>query len=233
MIIIYYLLELLFPRKCIFCRAILPRNALDMCPQCRVNAPEFPFSGEKERGRQKLTLRFLDSYTAVWYYEEKVRNSILRYKFHRGFHLVPAFGRFLSMRIRREFEDGFDVITWVPVSRRRKWQRSFDQSELLCRAVARELGVKPVRLLHKIRHNPPQSSTERANRKGNVLGAYKAVNEADIRGKRVLLIDDIVTSGATADECAMMLVLAGAKEVKLACLAAAQKREKTTKEWMV
>ena len=129
------------------------------------------------------------------------------------------------MVLREEYPEGFDVLTWVPVSPLRKWIRGYDQAELLARAVGRELDMVPVRTLKKIRHNRRQSRiTDDARRRANVLGAYRVVNSAEVSGKRVLLLDDIYTTGATVGECARVLRTEGAKEVHCAAVAAARKR---------
>lgn len=226
-------LQILFPRKCILCGSFLPDGAEDLCPDCRRNAPYFPPLAEKESRKQKLTLHFLDSYTAVWYYEETVRRSILRYKFQRKIHLLPAFGRELTRRIQSDFGADFDVITWVPIHPIRRFFRTYDQSELLCKAVAEHLGVTALRSLRKVRYNRPQSSMAHASRRANVMGVYRAFEPERYAGKRILLIDDIVTSGSTADECAMTLLAAGAGSVCLATLAAARKKKNKTKDWMI
>ena len=115
----------------------------------------------------------------------------------------------------------YDILTWVPVSPQRRWKRGYDQVELIARAVGRELDMTPVSALKKIRHNRPQSGiTGAEKRKANVLGAYRAVCPEKIAGKRVLLLDDILTTGATMSEAARILKTAGAKEVHGAAVAA-------------
>lgn len=128
------------------------------------------------------------------------------------------------MKLLREYPDGFDVLTWVPVSRLRKLRRGYDQVELLAKAVGKELGMTPVPTLKKIRNNRPQSRLKGAEaRRANVLGAYRILENTDVKGKRVALLDDILTTGATAGECARVLLSAGAKEVHCAAMAAARK----------
>lgn len=219
------ILNLIFPPRCILCRKILERQETDLCRCCREDTEYFPFCPENSHPSRKSRLQFLDSFTAVWYYEENVRRSILRFKFYRARNYAPAYGRFLAMKLLRDHPEGFDIITWVPVSGRRKLIRGYDQAELLANCTGRELGMEPIRLLKKIRHNPPQSGTSGERRKANVLGAYCAVNAAAMRGKRVLLIDDVFTTGATSEECARVLLTAGAQEVHCAVIAAAQKHD--------
>lgn len=207
-----WLLELLFPQKCILCRRVLRGGETDLCRKCRAE--------QELWGNPKRKPQFLDSITAVWYYEGSVRRAILRYKFYRARYLAAGFGRNLAMRLQqRDWE--YDILTWVPVSRLRRLTRGYDQVELLAKAVGKELGVAPVPTLKKIRHNRRQSGIHsEAERKANVLGAYRVLSPGEIRGKRILLLDDVLTTGATSGECARMLLTAGAKEVHCAVIAA-------------
>lgn len=210
------ILRLLFPPKCILCRKLLEENETDLCRICRVDMPEYP------AGKRKL--QFLDSFAAIWYYEKTVRQSLLRYKFYGGRNLAKPFGRLLAMRLLREYPEGFDVLTWIPISNIRKFRRGYDQCELLAMAVGQELGMTPVRTLKKIRNNRQQSRIQGdAQRRANVLGVYRLVDAEAVKGKRVLLLDDIVTTGATAGEAARVLLTAGAAEVHCAAVAAARK----------
>ena len=216
------ILDLLFPPKCILCRRVLERNELDLCRNCRIDSPECPVSSKK--------LPFLDSWVAVWYYEDPVRSSLLRYKFQDSRSYAAGYGRLLSMKLLQEHPDGFDLITWVPISRLRKLKRGFDQVEELAYHVGKELGIPPTPLLKKVRHNQPQSGiTGEAQRRANVLGAYQAIDPKLIEGKRILLLDDIVTTGATAGEAARILLTAGAKEVHLGAVAAGRHDAKSSR----
>lgn len=111
------------------------------------------------------------------------------------------------------------------LSRQRRWRRGFDQGEKLARVVAAELGL-PVRgMLRKVRHTQPQSGLEDpAARRANALGAYAPAPGVQGKGLRILLVDDVVTSGATLSECARVLLGAGAGEVLCATLAQARKK---------
>ena len=212
-------MSLLFPRKCILCGKILERGELDLCRSCRVDSPECPVR------KQKRT--FLDSWVAIWYYKGYIRSSILRYKFGRARHYAHGYGRILAMTLAGEYPEGFDVLTWIPISPIRKFFRGYDQVELLAKAVGRELQMEPQRTLRKIRHNRPQAGIHgAAERRANVLGVYRMAKNADVRDKRVLLLDDVMTTGATAGEAARILLTAGAKEVHLGCIAAAHSDKK-------
>jgi len=206
--------ETLFPPKCVLCRKILSEKETDLCRNCREHQPEYNSS--------KIKLSFLAHWTGLWYYKENVRNSILRYKFYGRRSYAGAYGRLLAMKLLKDGWENTDVISWIPISRQRKFTRGYDQTELLAQITAEELGLELVPTLRKIRNTKPQSTMgDAAHRRANILGAYEVIDPNFLRGKRVLLLDDIVTTGATASEAARMLLTAGAKEVKLATLAVA------------
>ena len=207
-------LRLLFPPKCALCRTLLAENETDLCHACRENAPVFT--------KSKFKVSFVADWTAVWYYKEDVRKSLLRFKFYKARHYAPVYGRFLAMKLLSSGKDDFDVLTWVSTGALRRWKRGYDHAKLIADAVARELGVTAVKVLRKTRHTPPQSTLAgAAQRRANVLGAYKVTDPTLIAGKHVLLLDDILTTGATASECARVLMTAGASKVTFAAVAAA------------
>ena len=211
--------DLFFPPKCVLCAKILEKEETDLCHSCRAEISEC--------GKSKRVIPFIESWLALWYYEGKVRGSLLRYKFggRRGY--AKIYGRLLAMKLLRDDPVCFDMLTYTPISRLRKFRRGYDQVQLLAEAMAAELGTEVVPTLKKIRHNPPQSGIgDAAHRRANVMGVYEAVDPARFAGKRLLLLDDIITTGATASECARVLRTAGAKEVICAAIAAANHQQK-------
>ena len=214
--------QLLYPPKCVLCRSLLEKDETDLCHRCRVHAPAAAAVHKK--------LPYLDRWTAVWYYEDMVRSSILRFKFHNARSYAHAYGRFLAMTLLREDMSEFDILTWVPVSPLRRFKRGYDQVELLAHAVGQELGAEPVPLLKKIRSTPPQSGiSDAAARRANVLGAYRVTDPSAVTGKRILLLDDVITTGSTAGECARVLRSAGAKSVNCAAVARRHEISKTSR----
>ncbi len=212
----HLIMGILFPPKCILCGRVLEKEELDLCRGCRIEAPEY-------RNRKRKP-QFLDSFAAVWYYEGNVRGSLLRFKFRNARSYAEGYGRLIAMVLQREHPEGFDLLTWIPVSPLRRCRRGYDQAALLAKAVGRELGWKPVPLLKKVRHNPSQSGIrDDRRRRANVQGVYRLKGNTDIAGKRILLIDDILTTGSTAGEAARVLRDAGAAEVHCAAVAAARK----------
>ena len=214
--------QILFPPKCVLCGKLLSEQETDLCRSCREKAPFFT--------KGKIRFSFVARWAAVWYYKDDVRRSLLRYKFLRRRNYAVSYGRMLAMKLQNSRLDDFDVLTWIPISALRRYRRGFDQVELLANAVAAELGISAVKVLKKIRHTPPQSRLKSAaQRRANISGAYRVCDPDSVRGKRVLLLDDIITTGATISECARMLTLAGAAEVCCASVAVAPHENKNKK----
>ena len=211
----------LFPPKCVLCGQLLQEEETDFCASCRTDAPVCMVNRRKK-------LPFLDSRLGVWYYEDSVRDSLLRYKFGGKRSYAKAYGRVLAMKLLQEYPEGFDLLTWVPISRQRKFKRGYDQVELLAQVVSEELGIPCVPLLKKVRHNKPQSGiVGDAQRRANVLGAYRVTEPELVKDKKILLLDDIITTGATVSECARMLLTAGAKEIHCGAVAIARHEKRS------
>lgn len=210
--------RMLFPPKCILCGKLLEREETDMCHHCRQHLPEF--------SKGKFKISFVARWTALWYYKENVRESLLRFKFGRKRHYGAVYGRLLAMHLQQKGFDDFDVITWVPISFLRWWKRGFNQVAIIAKVCAQELGCKAKPVLKKIRHNPPQSSlTDAAMRRANVLGVYRVKKSAQVAGRQILLLDDIITTGATLSECAKTLHFAGVAKVEGAAVAVAEHKK--------
>ena len=144
---------------------------------------------------------------------------MLRYKFNGLSFYSSVYTDLMINKLDRE-EYVCDCITWVPLSRKRLRSRGYDQAKLLSEGFAASAGLPCEELLKKIRNTAPQSGTDsRAERKSNIKNAYRTVQEEKIVGKSILLMDDIVTTGATLSECAQALKRAGAKQVRALTLA--------------
>lgn len=216
--ILDWLMDLLYPPKCIFCGKLLKKAESELCRDCRYSIPEA--HNPIKRGE------FFESCYSPYYYEEFVADSIKRFKFQGMQQYAGAYGRLLAMLLLRE-KVKFDVLTWVPSSRERIKSRGYDQTKILAEAVAKELGFECTRCLNKTLHNTAQSTIhDYAARKANVLGVYEECCAQRYKGKRVLLIDDVMTSGATLGECARVLLTAGADSVVCATFAATREKEK-------
>lgn len=205
------LLDLLFPPKCVFCRKVLPYGQHGSCEKCK---EELPHSEAPKRGNYFLKC------VAPLRYEGAVRDAFIRFKFKDQSSYATEFARIMAVSIREELTGQYDLITWIPVSEKRRKQRGYDQAMLLAMAVALELQDVAVETLRKEKDNPAQSSLNGSEeRLKNVKNAYAVTAPELVEGKRVLLIDDILTTGATMDEAAKMLLKNGAQAVVGAALA--------------
>ena len=163
----------------------------------------------------------------MWYYSDNVRRSLIRFKFYNARSYGSVYGRLLAMKLLEDYPDGFDLLTWIPISPIRRFFRGYDQVQLIAQAVSEELGLEVTATIRKIRHNRSQSRIrDYSRRRANVLGAYQVLPDADLSGKRILLLDDILTTGATASECARVLLTAGAEKVYFAAVAVANHDKK-------
>lgn len=213
------IMHYLFPPKCVLCGKLLQKEETDLCKSCRTETEIFP--------KPKTKHPFLASWTALWYYSGNVRRSLIRFKFYNARSNAVVYGRLLAMKLLEEYPDGFDLLTWIPISPVRRFFRGYDQVELIAGAVSQELGMDAIPTMKKIRHNRPQSRLNHySSRRANVLGVYQMLPESQVQDKRVLLLDDILTTGATASEAGRVLLTAGAKEVTVAAVAASTHNSK-------
>jgi len=198
------LLDLLFPPRCILCHEFLPHSREPVCDDCAAYVLSRPVC--LRQGRVPCL--------APLPYEGRVRQSLKRYKFQGRSFYAETYGAWLAAALGRNPDLLPDMICWVPVSRKRKRRRGYDQAELLARSVARELQIPVCACLKKLRDNPPQSGiSSRQQRRKNVMGVYAPLQPERFSGKRLLLVDDILTTGATMEECGRVLRRAGAADV--------------------
>lgn len=199
-------LELLFPPKCVFCRSLMENGNGRICPRCR---RELPLTCSPAPGRYP----HLAAVASPLFYEGNVRQSLLRYKFGGLTAYAPVYAELMAESVRWECP-GCEVITWAPLSRRRRFRRGYDQAQLLAEELGRRLNLPVEPMLRKVRNAPPQSSMKSAEtRRKNIAGCYEALPGRPPAGRRILLVDDIFTTGSTLSECASVLKAAGAGEI--------------------
>lgn len=212
--IIQTFLDLLYPPKCVFCQRVLRDGEKAVCSRCGDKLPKFR-AEECRRDIKNVRLCVFP-----FRYKDEVRDSLRRYKFRGAAAYGPIYADFIAKSID---ENGIscDIISWVPIHKKRYRERGYDQSELIARALSKKLGIPCCRLLVKVKNNKRQSLLDdRGDRKRNVAGVYRSAVPDELLGKRVLLIDDIVTSGSTVAECASVLSAAGCREIYAAAVAA-------------
>lgn len=227
------LVDLLFPPLCVACREPLGGGQgfcascwgrivfLDgpMCECCGI-----PFGVDPGPGaRCAVCLAKPPSYDrarAILAYDDKSRAPILSLKHADRLELVPGFARWLE-RTGKDLIAGSDLIAPVPLHRMRLWRRRYNQSAELARALGRR-AAKPVAVQALVRSRPTESQGAMASaraRRRNVLGAFRVPRPELVEGRSVLLVDDVLTTGATAEACARALKRAGAARVQVLALA--------------
>jgi ComF family protein len=194
---------------CVACRTpFLNRSPLDesgRCALCRTGAAGFD-----------------EVYSFGWY-EGALRKLIHLFKYSGVRPLAPVFGRYLKRAL--PIDRQFDVVVPMPLHWRRRWQRGFNQAALLAREVARRFDVPVSNIVRRRRATPSQAGLTHAKRRANVRGAFRMKRGTRLDGLRVLLIDDVLTTGATAAACARELKRAGASHVTVLALARTDRRE--------
>jgi ComF family protein len=228
-------LNLLFPPLCIACRTqVAEPGALcaacwktiqfldgPMCACCGLPF-EFDPGGETLCAGCHARPPAFDKARAIMRYDEHSRGPILALKHGDRLDLTPGFSRWLD-RGGRTLLDEADAILPVPLHRNRLWARRYNQSAELARALARRIGKPAIFLaLIRSRSTPSQGEMRSAKaRRRNMLGAFKvsARHKSAIAGRNLLLIDDVLTTGATVDACARALKRAGAAKVSVLALA--------------
>ncbi len=156
---------------------------------------------------------------ALFVYEGGVPKLVLRLKYSHAFWLAPALGRAMAAAAWSEGIRDADLVVPVPLTARRMCRRGYNQAGLLGRAAARALGIPlDAAALRRVRDPGPQDHHGRQARRDRVRGCFEVRAAARVAGRRVLLVDDVVTTGATAGECARVLLAAGAASVDvMAC----------------
>jgi ComF family protein len=220
-------LDIALPTLCVSCRE--PVDGEGVCAECWTKlsfiAPPFcprlgiPFVYDP--GPELLSMEAIANppayqrARAAVRYDDVARTLVHALKYQDRTDLAPTMGRWMA-RAGQELLADADILVPVPLHWRRGWSRRFNQSGALARVISRESGVKVAsEVLRRVRATEQQIGLSRAQRASNVQGAFKVAAErnADIAGRRVVLIDDVLTSGATTDACARALLRAKAARV--------------------
>lgn len=223
---------LIFPLECESCGSALPaRPPVGICRKCYseiriLGAPHCPGCGRTLTGGSAkcgscLGQNFhFDRAFACTRYDGKIKELLHAYKFGGRKYLKNLFAKIIFQFMGDHLSaDRFDAVAAVPLSPARKRERGFNQSELISKEVAKKTGAAHVsRALIRIKSAAPQSLLSKNERRANVRGCFLAKERGPFQAKRVLLVDDILTTGNTASECARTLKKAGAASVTvLAC----------------
>lgn len=192
-------------RFCAKCAPTVEFNDGTVCPVCgrRTARPEICMECKAEAPRYKKG-------TSVFVYAGGGAKLILKFK-NGGSYLKNYLGGLMAEKAEKL--PRCDCVTYVPITKKRRRERGYNQGELLAEVIGERLELPVVKALEKKREKPPQKGLGRADRLKNLAACFKICNRAAVKGKRVLLVDDVLTTGATADEVCRELLIAGASEI--------------------
>jgi ComF family protein len=231
--------HLIYPDCCLLCGQPLPAKQRHFCPLCRhglftdteSTCPRCagsigPFAVVDGRCHACRNESFVfEQVLRLGRYEGLLREVILRLKSQTGEGLAELLGESWAKEAAARFAAlQIEAIVPVPLHWRRRWQRGYNQSAALGRGLATGLGAPyQPSWLRRVRNTPRQTSRPSpAERKANVRGAFRVRPEASLTGRAILLVDDVMTTGATAGEASRALRAGGASRVVVAVLARAQ-----------
>lgn len=202
--------NLLFPQCCLICGKLTKQI---LCKQCKKEIYEKAIFKIENNKNKEL---YFEKHLYIFKYKDKIRNLILDYKFNEKSYLYKLFSKII---IKNEKICGilkkYDIIIPVPIHKKRKKQRGYNQSELIARKIA--LNIQNLKyennILQKIKNTLPQSSLTKEQRKANVKNVYELVNKEKIKNKKIIIFDDIYTTGSTVNTISKILKENGAKEI--------------------
>ena len=198
--------KIIFPTVCGFCFKLIDKGYV--CDTCMKGIEYLGFSYIPF-----IQDSYFDKLICNYKYVGIVRKRILDYKFKHKKYLCRTFAEGMIYRLKKEPLD-IDIIIPVPISRKRRKQRGYNQSDLIAKIVAREINMEYSKnILLKLKENSRQSKLNKKERLQNVKNVFGIKQASDLVGKKVLLIDDIYTTGATVNECSKVLRKAGASKV--------------------
>lgn len=213
-------MAILFRNDCVLCAKPLPQwdGMQLLCERCvpRVDAM---------RCREALYVQGIDAVASVFYYKGEMAGCIKRYKFQGQKQYAQYFAQELSKLLEQfRLEWKPDVITYIPIGFSRARERGFNQSKLIAKRLAKQSGVPCRALLHKRAWVSRQSGTHSAEERfANAKEAFNAPRGADYRGMKILIIDDVLTTGATLGAAQQVLRDAGAGKVYALTIAKTKK----------
>jgi competence protein ComFC len=212
------IINFIYPAYCGVCKKALPAsNGTGVCGVCIRQIKRHP---KPDCCSAKSSFSAARS---VCLYEGAIKELIHLFKYKNKRSLAGLFARYMTdfMKDEAAFVEGIEMVTFVPLHRQRRRERDFNQSEALGRRIAAELGLPAADCLEKIKQTANQNELSRRARLDNLKGAFRARGHAPdlFRGRVILLVDDVMTTGATLDECSRTLLAADAREVRCLTLA--------------
>lgn len=212
--LINHVINLIYPNVCGICDKI---SKEDLCKKCEIKLNEIAkFKIDKYKNKN------FNKHIYIFRYEGNIKDRLINFKFNDKIYIYKAFVNFIikNKKICR-FLKNYDIIIPVPIHYKRKIKRGYNQSALIAKSIAQNNNLIEYvdNVLLKQKNNKPQSTKNKKDRQKNVIGAYYIKNEYKIYNKKILLLDDIYTTGSTVNECAKMLKEHGAAIVDVITIA--------------
>ena len=209
------ILDLVYPPVCGICGKF---NQEFLCKKCqKMLEAEAKFKIDKVDNQEY----FFENHLYIFKYEGIIRKLILNYKFNEKSYLYKTFVNFL-LKNEKFFKilKSYDTIIPVPISSERKNERGYNQSELLAKELAKKLNIECLKnCLIKNKNIIEQSKLTKVERQKNIQGVYKLKNKEKLTNKKLLLIDDIYTTGSTVNECCKILKQANPRKIDVFTIA--------------
>lgn len=203
---------------CVQCKPKIEMNDGKTCVKCGKPVGENDFCN---CGKREL---FFDRAYSPLIYDGLTRKAMLSYKFGGMTYIAKTFSKMLAAKAVKENID-FDTVTYVPLTKKDFRKRGYNQTSLLAKNFCDILGLsQPIELLNKIKQTEKQEKLDFRRRSTNLVGAFSVTDKSLVKGKKILIIDDVFTSGATTSECAKVLKKNGAEKVTV--LTVATRKEK-------
>lgn len=227
-----FLLSLLYPKRCGFCNKIIAESKHYLCNNC-LSEIKFIENSCKKCGKPLLVgydeicsncrsiRHYFDRAYSAAQYKGALKKAIIKYKFYKKKEIVNAFIEIIMPKL--EEIGNIDLVMGVPLHSEKLKERGFNQSEVLARLIAQKKGWDfDNTSLVRVRKTKSQAGLPKRKRLKNLKGAFKVIDNAKIKYKSILLIDDIYTTGATVSECAKILKKSGADKVYVLTIASGE-----------
>ncbi len=209
------LIEYIFPPRCVFCNELLKAGTpIYICEKC-ADKIEYYNNCINSLNLPRNIETFCDGMVCVGKYSDSLKNSMKRFKFSNKPSYYRAFGKLLALKVQNTIQlEKIDLIISVPLHKNRQKHRGYNQAELVARCVAKQLGI-PFKgdVLVKTSQSKSQSVLSRNERFYNLDGLFEVNKAETIFNKNILLIDDIITTGSTVNQCSRVLKQAGANSI--------------------
>jgi ComF family protein len=218
--------DFILPRFCCSCKTKLTSHQDTLCSDCLSKIQRStPGRLKREFDRKFAGKNIISEFYSPFVFEKdkELQHAIHALKYDKKFPVGIFLGKVLAREIKKHSSNWqFDLIIPIPLHQLKKAERGYNQSFYIAKGVSKELNVKVSdRVVKRVKYTESQTTMNLNEREENISGAFKLKKSNDVRGKNILLIDDVITTGATISECGRILFEAGANKIYAASIAIA------------